>query len=86
MILDEAKANGRPCNIVVTQPRRIAARSIAEQVCRERNWQLGQLVGYQVRTILLYSTIWLILKMYIASYSICSVTGTIRVKGKASYN
>lgn len=48
MILDDAKENGRPCNIVVTQPRRIAARSIAEQVSRERDWELGQLVGYQV--------------------------------------
>lgn len=48
MILDEARERGRPCNIVVTQPRRIAARSIAEQVCRERKWELGTLVGYQV--------------------------------------
>lgn len=48
MILDEAKEKNKPCNIVVTQPRRIAARSIAEQVCREREWDLGTLVGYQV--------------------------------------
>ena len=55
MILDEAKENGRPCNIVVTQPRRIAARSIAQQVCHERNWELGQLVGYQVCIVFLLS-------------------------------
>lgn len=48
MILDDARQKGRPCNIIVTQPRRIAARSIASQVCRERRWELGQLVGYQV--------------------------------------
>lgn len=48
MILDEAQQKGRPCNIIVTQPRRIAARSIASQVCRERRWELGTVVGYQV--------------------------------------
>lgn len=48
LILDDAKENGKPCNIVVTQPRRIAARSIADQVCRERDWELGSIVGYQV--------------------------------------
>lgn len=61
MILDEAKENGRPCNIIVTQPRRIAARSIAEQVCRERNWELGQLVGYQVCIVFIFyfeSKVW----------------------------
>lgn len=48
MILDEARANNRACNIVVTQPRRIAARSIADRVSRERGWDLGTVVGYQV--------------------------------------
>lgn len=28
--------------------RRIAARSIAERVANERDWELGSLVGYQV--------------------------------------
>lgn len=48
MILDDAKEHHRLCNIIVTQPRRIAARSIAERVAEERGWQLGTLVGYQV--------------------------------------
>lgn len=48
MILDDAKAKKKRCNIVVTQPRRIAARSIAERVANERGWDLGSLVGYQV--------------------------------------
>lgn len=48
MILDDAKANKKPCSIVVTQPRRIAARSIAERVSNERGWELGTIVGYQV--------------------------------------
>lgn len=48
MILDDAKEKRRVCNIAVTQPRRIAARSIAERVSRERGWELGSVVGYQV--------------------------------------
>lgn len=32
----------------MTQPRRIAARSIAARVCSEQKWELGTLVGYQV--------------------------------------
>lgn len=32
----------------VTQPRRIAARSIAKRVADEHDWELGKLVGYQV--------------------------------------
>lgn len=35
-------------NIFVTQPRRIAARCIANRVCVEHNWTLGDVVGYQV--------------------------------------
>ncbi|KAF2901431.1 hypothetical protein ILUMI_04755 [Ignelater luminosus] len=47
-ILDDCKTNGRPCRIVVTQPRRIAAISVARRVCEERNWSLGTVCGYQV--------------------------------------
>lgn len=47
-ILDDAKRRNQYCNIVVTQPRRIAAISIAQRVCQERNWELGKLVGFQV--------------------------------------
>lgn len=47
-ILDEAAEKHQHCNIVVTQPRKIAATSLASRVCRERGWQLGKLVGYQV--------------------------------------
>ena len=32
----------------MTQPRRIAAQSIAKRVSDERKWPLGNLVGYQV--------------------------------------
>lgn len=47
-ILDECREKREPCNIVVTQPRRLAAISVAKRVCEERNWQVGTIVGYQV--------------------------------------
>lgn len=50
-ILDDCYEKRVPCNIVVTQPRRIAAISIAKRVCQERNWTLGSVVGYQVGSV-----------------------------------
>ncbi|CAB3245863.1 unnamed protein product [Arctia plantaginis] len=47
-ILDDCYQSRRPCKIVVTQPRRIAAISIAKRVAQERGWDVGGLVGYQV--------------------------------------
>lgn len=47
-ILDDCRTNNQPCNVVVTQPRRIAAISVAQRVCEERNWGLGTVCGYQV--------------------------------------
>lgn len=47
-ILDDARAKGKYCNIVVAQPRRIAAKSNASRVCQERGWKCGTVVGYQV--------------------------------------
>jgi HrpA-like RNA helicase len=57
-------------NIVCTQPRRIAAISIAERVAAERGQSLGDTVGYQVRlqanygpeTKILYCTTGILLK------------------------
>ncbi|QRV76171.1 Helicase associated domain (HA2) [Ceratobasidium sp. AG-Ba] len=51
LILDQMIGHGRGsrCNIVCTQPRRIAAISVAERVAKERGESLGQSVGYQVR-------------------------------------
>ncbi|XP_038058115.1 ATP-dependent RNA helicase DHX30-like [Patiria miniata] len=40
---------GAHCNIVVTQPRRISAVSVAERVALERGERVGNTVGYQVR-------------------------------------
>ena len=47
-ILDEYAKDQRYCNIIVTQPRRIAAMSISKRVCQERGWTQGSLVGYQI--------------------------------------
>ncbi|XP_068618918.1 probable ATP-dependent RNA helicase spindle-E [Battus philenor] len=47
-ILDDSYKNRRFCKIVVTQPRRIAAISIAKRVAQERGWNIGGVVGYQV--------------------------------------
>ena len=48
-ILDQCAEQNKHCNIICTQPRRIATTSIAKFICRERNWQLGNLVGYQIQ-------------------------------------
>jgi len=40
---------GAYCNIVVTQPRRISAISVADRIAIERREELGMSVGYSVR-------------------------------------
>lgn len=47
-ILDHYVQERKHCNIVCTQPRRIAATSVAKFVSESRGWQLGSLVGYQI--------------------------------------
>ncbi|KPJ18733.1 putative ATP-dependent RNA helicase DHX36 [Papilio machaon] len=51
LILDDAITNGKGANvkIMVTQPRRIAASSLAARVAQERCDTLGNSVGYSVR-------------------------------------
>ncbi|HEY3853533.1 MAG TPA: ATP-dependent helicase HrpB [Verrucomicrobiae bacterium] len=46
MLLDSGLGNGR---IVVLQPRRVAARTVAARVAWERQGKLGAEVGYQIR-------------------------------------
>ncbi|XP_051160838.1 probable ATP-dependent RNA helicase spindle-E [Leptopilina boulardi] len=53
-LLDNSFRKKVPCNIIVTQPRRIAAISIANRVSKERDWPIGSLVGFQVG---MYATI-----------------------------
>ena len=49
-ILEEAGLGGRAgeVRIVVTQPRRVAAISVAERVASETGTKTGDIVGYQV--------------------------------------
>jgi ATP-dependent RNA helicase TDRD9 len=47
-ILEEHAMNNRHCNIICTQPRRIAAKSVSRFVANTHKWALGSLVGYQI--------------------------------------
>ena len=49
MILDDARDQNKACRIFCTQPRRLAAISVAERVAQERGEKIGQTVGYQIR-------------------------------------
>ncbi|RPB20759.1 P-loop containing nucleoside triphosphate hydrolase protein [Terfezia boudieri ATCC MYA-4762] len=51
ILFDEAikAGKGSECNIICTQPRRIAATSVAQRVAVERNEPLQKTVGYHVR-------------------------------------
>lgn len=50
-IIDDyvAQGKGHECNIVVAEPRRISAVSLAHRVAWERNEKVGDVVGYHVR-------------------------------------
>ncbi|XP_059608284.1 3'-5' RNA helicase YTHDC2-like [Phlebotomus argentipes] len=48
-LLENATELNTPCRIVCTQPRRLAALSVADRVAFERGEQLGDSVGYQIR-------------------------------------
>ena len=74
-ILDDHARRGKSVNILVTQPRKIAAKSIAKRICHERNWEMGRIVGYKVGldkenasldTRLLFCTTGIFKKMIIA--------------------
>lgn len=48
-IMEECTQQNRECRIICTQPRRLAATSIATRISQERNDSLGKSVGYQIR-------------------------------------
>lgn len=48
-LLELFSERNEPVRIICTQPRRIAAISVAERVANERGEQLGGTVGYQIR-------------------------------------
>lgn len=85
-ILDDHFNKRKPVNIVVTQPRKIAAISIAKRVCADRRLHLGYLVGYQVGldkqhvhedTRLLYMTTGVLLQKLIHTKKIDNYTHII---------
>ena len=49
MVGDALWRAGTPYRMIVTQPRRISAMSVAERVAAERGEPIGQSVGYQIR-------------------------------------
>jgi HrpA-like RNA helicase len=68
--LEDAATKGVPCNIIIAQPRRISAMSVAERVAAERGETIGKTVGYTIRleskatsnTRLLFCTTGILLK------------------------
>ena len=85
-LLDQHALERRHVNIVVTQPRKLAASSLARRVCQERKWRLGELVGYQVGldrgnkspdTRLLYVTTGVLKKMIIGQKNLDTWTHII---------
>ena len=68
--LEDAASQGLPCNIIIAQPRRISAMSVAERVAAERGEKIGKTVGYTIRleskattnTRLLFCTTGILLK------------------------
>jgi Helicase conserved C-terminal domain/DEAD/DEAH box helicase len=48
-VLEDAAHRREPIAMVCTQPRRIAAMSVAERVAAERSEKIGRTVGYQVK-------------------------------------
>uniref|UniRef100_A0A8D0GJ38 ATP-dependent RNA helicase TDRD9 n=1 Tax=Sphenodon punctatus TaxID=8508 RepID=A0A8D0GJ38_SPHPU len=81
-ILDYYTEHSTYCNIVVTQPRKIGASSIAKWISRERSWSLGGLVGYQVGlekvvtkdTRLVYMTTGVLLQKIVGAKSLTEFT------------
>ncbi|XP_073752050.1 ATP-dependent RNA helicase TDRD9 isoform X3 [Callorhinus ursinus] len=81
-ILDHYSQRSAYCNIVVTQPRKIGASSIARWISKERAWTLGGLVGYQVGlekiatedTKLIYMTTGVLLQKIVSAKSLMEFT------------
>lgn len=77
-ILDDCRLSDKECNIVVTQPRKIATINVAKRVCSERGWTLGTVCGYQIGlqkelgpdVILSYMTTGVLLQKLIGSKSL----------------
>ncbi|XP_045863863.1 ATP-dependent RNA helicase TDRD9 [Meles meles] len=81
-VLDRCIQRSACCNIVVTQPRKVGASSIARWISTERAWTLGGLVGYQVGlekvatedTKLIYMTTGVLLQKIVSAKSLMEFT------------
>uniref|UniRef100_A0A8C5U221 RNA helicase n=1 Tax=Malurus cyaneus samueli TaxID=2593467 RepID=A0A8C5U221_9PASS len=81
-ILDYCMSQSIPCNIAVTQPRKISASSLARWISKERSWTLGGFVGYQLslenvstkETRLLYMTTGVLLQKIVSAKSLTQFT------------
>ncbi|XP_075386945.1 ATP-dependent RNA helicase TDRD9 [Tenrec ecaudatus] len=81
-LLDHCIQHATYCNIVVTQPRKIGASSIARWISKERSWPLGGVVGYQVGlekiatedTKLTYMTTGVLLQKIVSAKSLMEFT------------
>ncbi|XP_062974563.1 ATP-dependent RNA helicase TDRD9 [Elgaria multicarinata webbii] len=81
-VLDHCGQRSTYCNIVVTQPRKIGASSIARWISKQRSWPLGELVGYQVGlekvaskdTRLIYVTTGVLLQKIVGNKSLSEFT------------
>lgn len=90
MILDDAYRRDAYCNIMVTQPRRIAAISLAQHVASIRECMVGTLVGFQVGlekdagddTRLLYCTTGVALQKLVKMKSMSAFTHIILDEGE----
>lgn len=90
-LLEQAAIENRKCNIVVTQPRKLATISVAKRVCRERGWDDfessggNSIVGYQVgldkkigeHTRLSFMTTGVLLRILISQKSFINYTHLI---------
>ncbi|ORX48084.1 P-loop containing nucleoside triphosphate hydrolase protein [Piromyces finnis] len=87
-ILEELTRQGKPGTILVTQPRRISAITLADRVSQERCEFTGESVGYQIhldskkgpRTRLLYITVGILLRMLLDDENMAGSTG-VKLKG-----
>ena len=69
-ILDSYRAQNKYCNIAVTQPRRIAAISVAKRVCHDRRWEIGRICGYQVIYLVISKNRSVMLKISVHGWSL----------------
>ncbi len=77
-----SSGRGSRCNIVCTQPRRIAAVGVAERVAEERGEPIGQSVGYTIRgeskrsraSRLMFCTTGILLRMLEEDHDLATVT------------